>query len=96
MNSPICLRCGTELALSALACPACAALRYADQLKTLAVDAESATRAGSIDAARAHWTQALALLPANSQQHATVQQRIAELSNSDRAAPAVTTTAERS
>jgi Zn-dependent protease len=97
LNSPVCLRCGTELPLSALACPACATLRHADQLKRLALDAESATRVGSIEAAREHWTRALDLLPANSQQHAAVQQRIAELSNSDPAPePSVTTVPERS
>src|SRR5262249_17168145 len=49
--------------------------------KRLAVDAESATRAGSVEAAREHWFQALELLPPDSQQYASVQQRIAELSN---------------
>jgi len=91
LNSPTCVRCGTELPFSALACPACATLRYADQLKKLAVDAESATRVGSIEAAREHWAQALELLPADSQQHAAVRQRIAELSSGETAqGPSVT------
>ena len=62
-------------------CPACATLRHTDQLKRLAVDAEFATRAGSLEAAREHWFQALDLLPPDSQQYAAVQQRIAGLSS---------------
>ena len=96
MNSPACVRCGTELPPSALACPACATLRYADQLKRLAVDAESATGAGSIEAAVEHWTQALELLPADSQQHTAVQQRIVALSSREPAQrPSVTPAVSR-
>src|SRR5262249_30272280 len=75
-----CVRCGTELAPDALACPACATLRYGDALKGLAAGAESARRAGDLEAAREHWTRALELLPPDSQQYASVQQRMANLS----------------
>jgi Zn-dependent protease len=75
----LCASCGTELPPSALACPACAALRHAEALKVLAADAASAMRAGHGDAAREHWTAALALLPPHSRQYAIVQRRIADL-----------------
>jgi len=74
-----CARCQTELAPTALVCPACATLRHADTLKMLAADAESARQAGYLDAAREHWTRVLSLLPVNSRQHALVQQKIVEL-----------------
>src|SRR5262249_795300 len=46
----------------------------------LAAGAESARRAGDLEAAREHWTRALELLPPDSQQYASVQQRMANLS----------------
>jgi Zn-dependent protease len=86
-----CVRCGTELPPATLACPACGTLLYADRLKTLAADAEAARQRGQIEAAREHWTNALALLPPDSGQHALVQQKIAALAQPDtsvdRAAP---------
>ena len=88
MTAPSCVRCGTELPPHALACPACATLRYADELKRLAVEAESAQRTGALDAARAHWSEALALLPADSEQHAIVGRKIASLHEPDRPAAA--------
>jgi len=91
-----CARCGTELAPDALVCPACAALRHGARLKELSADAESARGAGDVDAAREHWTNALALLPVHSEQHAAVQQRLAALA-SDRAGadPAAPTALEQ-
>jgi Zn-dependent protease len=76
-----CARCGTELPPDALVCPACAALRHGARLKELAADAESARHAGDVEAARGHWTNALALLPVHSEQHTLVQQRLAALAN---------------
>ena len=96
MTGSTCARCGTELAPDALACPACGALRHAGRLKALAADAESARRAGDIEAAREHWTNALALLPVHSEQYGSVQQRIAALASDGPAAdPAAATTFER-
>jgi Zn-dependent protease len=83
VSAGVCARCGTELPPAALACPACATLVYADRLKALAADAESARAAGAVDAAREHWTNALALLPPDSQQYALVQQKIAALGRPD-------------
>lgn len=66
-----------------LACPACGTLRFADELKALAADAEEARRRGDLEAAREHWTKALALLPPASQQHEAVRQRIADLASAE-------------
>jgi Zn-dependent protease len=74
-----CPQCGTELAPDVLDCPSCAALVHAERLKRLAADADAAARAGDLVAARTHWSDALALLPRHSQQHAAVGQRIEDL-----------------
>lgn len=81
LQTPIhCVSCGTELAPSALVCPACRALIHATSLKQLAADAEAATRGGDRFAARELWSQALQLLPPGSQQHAVITTRLAALS----------------
>jgi Zn-dependent protease len=77
-----CARCGTELPPDALACPACASLVHADTLKQLAADADIARRAGDLVSARNHWATTLTLLPAHSQQHAVIRDRLAELGRS--------------
>ena len=82
MTPTHCARCGTGLAPDALACPACASLVHADTLKQLAADADIARRAGDLVSARNHWTTTLSLLPAHSQQHAVIRDRLAELSRS--------------
>jgi Zn-dependent protease len=74
-----CARCGTELAPAALACPACATLRYTDRLKALAADAESARDRGDREVAHEHWMTALTLLPPHSVQHERVRQHLADL-----------------
>jgi Zn-dependent protease len=74
-----CPQCGTELAPDVLACPACKSLVHAEKLKRLAADADASARAGDLAAARAQWSDARALLPRESQQHAVVGQRIEEL-----------------
>jgi Zn-dependent protease len=48
-------------------------------LKRLAAEAALLTRQGSLIAARDRWTTALSLLPGSSQQHATITNRIADL-----------------
>ncbi len=82
-NSPICARCGTDLAPAALVCPACATLRHAAQLKAIAADAESASARGDFETAREHWSNVLALLPADSQQHVAVRERLTGLERPD-------------
>jgi Zn-dependent protease len=74
-----CRQCGTELAPDVLDCPSCAALVHAETLKRLAACADAAARTGDLVAARTHWSDALALLPRHSQQHAAVGQRVEEL-----------------
>ena len=82
MTPTHCARCGTELPPDALACPACASLVHADTLKQLAADADIARRAGDLVSARNHWATTLTLLPAHSQQHAAIRDRLAELGRS--------------
>ena len=81
MTPLCCSHCGTELRPSALACPACGWLAHSDTLKQLAADAALATQTGDVQRARDQWTEALRLLPAQSQQHAVIRDRLAELSN---------------
>ena len=74
-----CATCGTELAASALACPACHALVHADRLRAVAAAAEAAERAGKLREARGAWEEALSLLPATTQQHAVITTRLESL-----------------
>jgi len=76
-----CVWCGTELAPDALACPACAWLIHGDTLKALAAEADLSTRTGNLLDARNQWTKALGLLPMQSQQHALIRERVAELTS---------------
>lgn len=88
-----CARCGTELARTALACPACAALVHAAELKALAARAEAHEAGGALAEARDAWRESLALLPADSRQHETIAGRVGEL---ERSIAAATPTAPRS
>lgn len=85
MTAPVagrlCEKCGSQLAPSLLACPACGALVHAGELKRFAGRAESAAAMGDISRALESWREALALLPASSQQHDVVAARIEALSN---------------
>jgi Zn-dependent protease len=74
-----CPRCGTEVAAALLACPACGWLRFSDELKRLAAEADDHLRAGRFTEALVAWRTALDLLPPNSQQHEAVAARIAEI-----------------
>ena len=74
-----CIRCGTELALHAVACPACGTLVYGDKLRELAARAAEATTGGDLVRARESWEEALRLLPAESQQYKIIQGRVSEL-----------------
>ena len=57
----------------------CGSLTHSERLKQLAAEAAACVRADSPRAARDLWTQALELLPAHSQQHAVIRDRVAEL-----------------
>lgn len=76
----ICAGCGAELATAFSACPRCGRLQHADRLKTLAADGDAAERAGDLSGALGLWRQALALVPAGSDQHARVLEKIQALS----------------
>ena len=88
MTATQCAQCATEHPRTALACPACGALVHGEELKRLALEAETATRAGDLARARDRWTTALKLLPANSQQHAAISSRILALASDIERQPA--------
>jgi Zn-dependent protease len=71
--------CGTEIAPSLLACPACRRLVHAEGLKRLAAAAGDAVRRGEPLEEVACWRRALELLPPGSQQAEQVAARIAAL-----------------
>ena len=75
----ICASCGTHLAPSLLACPACRQLVHTSALTQLSRDAERAAAAGDPHTALARWQEALALLPPDSGQYASVAERVAAL-----------------
>jgi len=78
----------------ALACPACASLVHADTLRELAAAADAAARRNELVDARSRWESALRLLPADSQQHAAIRDRVAALSGRiDVPVPGVTSAA---
>ena len=79
MVATACVRCGTELAPSLLACPQCRTLVHADELKRLAAEAEQAERSGDRATAVARWQEALQLLPPETQQAKTIAAKIETL-----------------
>src|SRR5688572_9105778 len=74
-----CTACGADLPPSVLACVACHALVYAEDLKRLAAEAEAAEQRGLGADASAAWRRALELLPHGSQQHEAVRARLARM-----------------
>jgi Zn-dependent protease len=82
-----CSRCGTELPLSALACPACAALVHRVRLEELAALATTAAPTDRVQAS-IYWREALSLVPATSQQYQHISARLATLAEGPAAAPA--------
>src|SRR3712207_4968011 len=75
-----CSRCRTELSGLALACPACSTLVHRERLQQLAALAEAATPADPA-LARAHWQEAISLVPAESRQYQQISERIAALAD---------------
>jgi len=84
-----CAGCATELAPSALACPACGVLVHGAALKTLATSAETFATDGKLLDARDAWNRALGLLPSDSAQYQQISRRVAELSHEIAATPAM-------
>ena len=76
-----CARCSTELPAHALACPACSALVHRERLQELAERATSAAASGDRATARALWEEARALVPAASEQHQLIGERLAALAD---------------
>lgn len=75
-SAPRCNGCGTELAPSLLACPACGALVHRERLTALARDAASASTSSDHARALALWREALALLPEGTKQRDAVAGQI--------------------
>jgi len=74
-----CARCGTELPAAILSCPACGGLVHSARLRELAASADAAVAAGQLADARDAWQAALPLLPAQSQQHRQISDRVDDL-----------------
>ena len=79
-RATLCTGCGTEVAGSLNACPACHRLLHADELNRLAAAARSAASEGRLSDALAHWRAAQDLLPPQSRQHAAIGAEIVALS----------------
>ena len=82
-----CERCGTELAALALVCPSCSTLVHREELRRLAQLAERATAEGDAAAARAHWNNALSLVPIRSEQYQQISARLAALADAPDVSP---------
>lgn len=74
-----CGQCGATLPEGALRCSDCNALTHAVELERLAAEATAATNRADPATARDYWLRALALLPPESLQYRSVEQRITEL-----------------
>src|ERR1700760_4362713 len=72
-----CPNCSHWLPDGTLACPDCQTLTYSQHLGALAYSAQQLEQQGRWAEARDRWRSALAWLPENTQQAATIQQHIA-------------------
>lgn len=93
--STLCAGCGLEVAQRLLACPRCRRLVHGAALTQLAAEAERAAAAGEVETALSAWRRALLLLPPDSQQHAQITARIADLGRAVEGAPGATSTSAR-
>src|SRR5687768_17372478 len=75
-----CPDCRTRLGPGLLECPVCRRLVHGDALASLARRATEADAAGDVSGALTLWREALDLLPPGSRQHATVTQKVNDLS----------------
>jgi Zn-dependent protease len=82
-----CRSCGAELGRERLSCPLCQALVHAEELTSLAAQAEEAAAQGDPRTALVLWRNALELLPPDAGQAAKIRARIAELSRPLEAEP---------
>jgi Zn-dependent protease len=74
-----CPDCGTSLDADALSCPSCHSLVHAQQLESLAAQAQQAAARGDISAARNLWEQSAALLPPDTVQYRAIRAHIDNL-----------------
>jgi Zn-dependent protease len=74
-----CEQCDTEMSSAALSCPGCGRLVHAEELKTLAAEAEQAEQKGDFASAMAAWRRALELLPPGTRQQELIAARVGEL-----------------
>jgi Zn-dependent protease len=79
VSEPVCGQCGAIVEPKQLACASCGALQYADELERLAGEAAAAQGRGDLMAARHAWTGALALLPPDTLQYRSVDQRLQQI-----------------
>lgn len=77
---PRCPDCGADIPPGFLSCPGCRRLVHAEELKSLAAEAEAAERAGDLSRALAAWRNALDRLPRDSRQFETLFDRVNTLS----------------
>jgi Zn-dependent protease len=75
-----CEECGAEIANGLLACPGCARLVHAGELRRLASEAEASEATGDLPKALASWRRATELLPPGATQAARIAERMRTLS----------------
>jgi Zn-dependent protease len=90
-----CSNCGTEVAASRLSCPVCHALIHADELRSLALAAETAAASGDLTAEVSSWRRALELLPAGTRQFEQISGKVADLSGRLDSSPSAKPTGTR-
>lgn len=83
-----CPRCGQQLALGALACPACQSLIYSADLEALSREARELEAKGQLSQAREAWNRSLAMLPSDSNQAQWVRDKMRALEAASGANPA--------
>lgn len=76
----LCEGCGTPLTIYALACPNCQRLVHGEKLQQIANDARDASARNDNSEELRLWRSALELLPPQSKQHATIHDRVLDLS----------------
>ena len=75
----ICADCRAPLDPTALSCPACHTLTYAQELESLAAQASEATSRHDLAAARDLWEKSSALLPPDTVQYRSIRARISQI-----------------
>lgn len=75
----VCGECGGAVPAGALACPACRKLMHSARLKAILAEAEAAEAAGDTATQRRLWSEAAALVPPETRQHAAVCAKLAVL-----------------